>query len=122
MQKYFIFFMTGFIFLITTLAYGSSERTHRVTEFTNEKVNVWKTTIYPSISQTLTMHRHEYNRVLIALDDGVLKIKNDKGKVHYLNLVKNKVYYLKKDIPNELHSDENTTNHPINVLVIELKS
>lgn len=122
MYKYFVFFITGLIFLSTTLTYGASKTTHRITQFSNEKTNVWRTTIYPGKSQTLKMHRHEYNRVLVAFDDGVLKIKNDKGEVHDLKLIKNKAYYLKKDVPNELHSDENTTNHPIHVLVIELKS
>ncbi len=67
------------------------------------------------------MHRHDYDRVLVAFNEGVLKIKNDNGKVHYLKLVKDAAYFLKKDVPNELHSDENITNHPINVLVVELK-
>lgn len=120
MQKCLNLFILSLVLFVTTLSYGQSPKTNRVTEFSNEKVNVWETTIYPGSSQTLKMHRHEHNRVLVAFDDGVLKIKNDKGKVHYLNLKKNKPYYLKKDVLGELHSDENTTNHAIKVLVIEL--
>lgn len=68
------------------------------------------------------MHRHNYNRVLYAFDSGVLKFTNDKGESHLLNLEKDKAYFLTKDKPNELHTDENISDHPIKVLVIELKN
>ena len=67
------------------------------------------------------MHRHDYDRVLVALSNGTLKITNNKGDVHYLKLKKNKAYYLPKDPMDELHQDENITQHPITVMVIELK-
>lgn len=67
------------------------------------------------------MHRHDYDRVIVALSNGLLKITNDKGKTHYLKLEKNKAYYLTKDPLHELHKDENMTKHPITVMVIELK-
>jgi hypothetical protein len=95
--------------------------THRTPQFENDKVNVWKTVIYPSTSQSLQMHRHDNNRVLVAFDNGTLKITTDKGVVHYLKLEKNKAYYLTKETPGELHSDENISKHPIEVMVIELK-
>lgn len=99
----------------------ASANTARIPQFQNDKVSVWKTVIYPSKNQILKMHRHERDRVLVAFDDGELKIENNKGKVHYLKLEKDKSYYLSKDTPNEVHSDENITRHPIQVLVIELK-
>jgi hypothetical protein len=34
------------------------------------------------------MHRHDRDRVVVALTDGILKVKNDKRKVHYLHLIK----------------------------------
>ena len=67
------------------------------------------------------MHRHDYDRVIVALSNGVLKVTNNKGKTHELKLVKNKAYYLSKDPLHELHTDENMTKHPITVMVIELK-
>ncbi len=97
-------------------------QTNRIPFFSNEKVNVWKTIIYPNKEQILKMHRHEYNRVLVAFDNGTLKITNDKGKVHYLQLEKEKAYYLTKDVPGEFHTDENISQHPIKVIVIELKN
>ena len=93
----------------------------RISEFSNNKVNVWKTIIYPNKNQILKMHRREYNRVVVALDTGTLKITNNKGKTHYLNLEKDHAYYLTRDTRDELHTDENISEHPIKVLVIELK-
>jgi mannose-6-phosphate isomerase-like protein (cupin superfamily) len=95
--------------------------TKRIEQLDNAKVKVWKTIIYPSKQQTLSMHRHEQDRVVVALTNGTLKIKNDKGKVHYLHLKKGQSYYLTKDTPHELHSDQNVSGHPIEVIVIELK-
>lgn len=102
-------------------AQAKTPTTKRIKQFTTKQVSVWKTVIYPTSNQSLSMHRHEHNRVLVALTDGLLKITNDKGKVHYLRLQKDKAYYLKKDIPNELHKDENLAQFPIKVMVIELK-
>ena len=111
--------LIGSLFLISTL---QAHETTRVTQFSNEQVHVWKTVIYPSAKQALKMHRHEYDRVMIALDDGLLKITNDKGKVHYLKFTKNKAYFLAKDVANELHRDENMTGHPIQVMIVELQN
>lgn len=94
--------------------------TKRIEQFSNGRVTVWKTVVYPTTSQALTMHRHEHDRVVVALTDGSLKITNNHGKVHYFKLEKDKAYYLTKDVPNELHNDVNMTNHPIKVMVIEL--
>jgi len=120
MKKQMILLAINIIFSMIATTHASSN-TVRITEFSNDKVNVWRTTILPGTSQILKMHRHDYNRVLVAFDDGVLKIKNNKGDIHYLNLVKNKAYYLKKDLLDEIHSDENVTDHSISVLVTELK-
>jgi hypothetical protein len=106
---------------LTSINVWAADITHRTTEFTNDKVNVWQTIIYPSKGQQLKPHRHDYDRVVIALDDGKLKIVNDKGQEHDLVLKKNKSYYLTKDVPNELHTDENVSGHPLGVIVIELK-
>lgn len=111
------------IWIIVSLFFnaGIAQASKRIEQFSNDKVHVWKTILYPSAQQKLPMHRHEYDRVLVALTDGTLKITNDKGKVHYLNFKKHKAYYLPKDVPNELHTDENTTNHTIKVMMIELR-
>nr|WP_231865939.1 hypothetical protein [Legionella fallonii] len=103
------------------IVHAKNEATHREEQFSNNKVSVWKTIIYPASGQALTMHRHEHDRVVVALTDGLLKITNDKGKIHYLKLEKDKAYYLTKDVPDELHNDVNMTDHQVKVMVIELK-
>lgn len=95
--------------------------TKRISQINNTKVNVWKTIIYPTKKAQLMMHRHDYDRVVVALTDGLLKVTNSKDQVHYLKLEKGMSYYLKKDPEGELHVDENMTKHPVSVVVIELK-
>lgn len=120
MKKQFIV-LIAFVSLITMgNSQAQTQVTKRIPQFSNDQVNVWKTVIYPTSKQVLTMHRHEHNRIVVALSNGLLKITNDKGKIHYLRLEKNKAYYLAKDTPNELHKDENVTHQPIKVMVIEI--
>ncbi len=120
MRKRFI--VSIFLFIFMTSLSAATLTTLRIPQLSNDKVNVWETIIYPNTTQALKMHRHEYNRVVIALTDGVLKVTSDKGKVHYLKFAKGKAYYLTKDVPGELHTDENISHHPIKVFVIELKN
>ncbi len=108
-------------FLMNNLSNAALSKTGRIVQFSNDKVSVWKTVIYPNTSQVLKMHRHEHDRIVVAFTNGLLKITNDKGKVHYLKLQKNKAYYLPKDVPDELHKDQNVSSHPVKVLVVELK-
>jgi len=108
-------------FLSSMNSYAAVKETVRIPQLSNEKVAVWTTVIYPSKEQILKMHRHENDRVVVALDSGVIKVVNNKGKEHFLKLEKDKAYYLNKDVPGELHTDENMSKHPIRVLVIELK-
>ncbi len=106
---------------MSTALYAETPQTGRMPEFSNDQVNVWQTIIYPAQSQILKAHRHDFNRVLVAFDSGILKITNDKGKTHFLTLAKDHAYYLLKDIPGELHTDENISQSPIKVMVIEIK-
>ncbi|MFY7697538.1 MAG: hypothetical protein ACOVQX_01765 [Legionella sp.] len=109
-----------FMCVYSALVDAGSPMTKRISQFTNDKVSVWKTIIYPIHGQSLKMHRHEHDRVVVALTDGRLKVTNNQGQVHFLNFKKNQAYYLTRDIPNELHMDENLSSHPIEVMVIEL--
>lgn len=121
-MRYRLMLLVASLFLSMSHLSCASPSTTRISQFSNDKVSVWETVIYPNANQVLKMHRHEHDRVVVALSNGLLKITNDKGKVHYLKLEKNKAYYLTKDVPNERHNDENMSSHPIKVLVIELKS
>ncbi len=121
-MQYHLAILVTLAFLLTnSISSTAASATTRVAQFSNKKISVWETVIYPSKNQVLKMHRHEHDRVVVALNDGLLKITNDKARVHYLKLEKNKAYYLTKDIPRELHKDQNMSSHPIKVLVIELK-
>lgn len=104
-----------------TLGIAHAAMTKRIPQINNAKVNVWKTIVYTTKKAQLTMHRHDYDRVVVALTDGLLKITNNQNQVHYLKLEKGMSYYLKKDPAGELHVDENMTNYPVSVVVIELK-
>lgn len=109
----------------TSIAFASHtapQNTARESLLENKAVKVWKTTILPSKEQELSPHRHDRNRVVIALTDGKLKVVSSQGKIHYLNLKAHHAYYLEKDIPAETHTDENITTKPIQVIVVELKS
>lgn len=117
MHSSFNLVLAAIIMLASTI---TSAATNRIPQFSNDKVNVWKTTIYPQANEKLAAHRHEHDRVLIAFDDGVLKVVNDKGESHNLVLKKKEAYYLSKDVPNEMHTDENLSSHKIRVMVVEL--
>ena len=115
--------LSGMVFFVLTFgaAIAQEHHTQRIQEFSNDRVNVWKTMIYATSKAKLTMHRHDHDRVLVALTDGVLKVTNNVGQVHYLTFKQGKSSYLPKDPRDELHMDENVTNHLISVIVIELK-
>lgn len=114
-------YYTAALLLLCSLTTWANTTTKRISLLDNNQVNVWKTIIYPSRNQQLKMHRHEFNRVLIALNDGELKIVNDHGNAHYLKLKKEQAYFLNKDIQNELHTDENISGHLVKVVVVEIK-
>ncbi len=122
MFKYIKVTIQLFLFFIMMNAHADLKKTIRIPQFSNQEVTIWKTIIYPNNNHILKMHWHQYNRIVVALNNGVLKIVNDQGKIHYLKLEKDHAYYLTKDIPGRLHSDENITKAPIKVLVIELKN
>ena len=93
--------------------------THRVFQFENEHVRVWKTVIMPN--QPLKMHRHEVGRVIVGLKGGTLKKIEETGEVSDLVFDTGVAYWLDKDPPNTLHGDINLSDEPIEVMVIELK-
>jgi beta-alanine degradation protein BauB len=98
----------------------SPVETHRVFQFENEHVRVWKTVIMPH--QPLKMHRHDYARVLVGLKGGSLKKIEATGETSDLNFETGAAYWLTKDPAGSLHADVNESHEPIEVMVIELKS
>ena len=103
-----------------TFSSANSDASQHVPLFSNHKTNIWEETIYPNPKQKLMLHRHNYDRVLVALSDGVLKMTNANGQSHLIKITKNNTYYLLRDAPQQLHTDENISGHPIKMIVIEL--
>ena len=117
--------MKSFIFLLATVLghlslYGEGENTtHRVFQFENEHVRVWKTVIMPH--QPLKMHRHDCARVVVGLKGGSLTKIEETGETSELKFETGKAYWLDEDPPQTLHGDINESDEPIEVMVIELK-
>jgi beta-alanine degradation protein BauB len=115
-----------FLFIISVSTYLQSNEgapsaiTHRVFQFENEHVRVWKTVIMPN--QPLKMHRHDCARVLVGLKGGSLTKIEDTGETSELVFETGKAYWLTEDPPGTLHGDVNDSNEPIEVMVIEIKA
>lgn len=119
--------MTKFLWLFTfacfNLVQGNEElstKTHRVFQFENEHVRVWKTIIMPN--QPLKMHRHDCARVVVGLQGGTLTKIEDTGETSPLKFDTGVAYWLTEDPPGTLHGDINESDEPIEVMVIELKA
>ncbi len=94
-------------------------QTHRVLQFENEYVKVWKTVIMPH--QPLKLHRHDCARVIVGLKGGILTKIEETKETSLLNFETGMAYWLAEDPPNTLHGDVNESDEPIEVMVIELK-
>lgn len=94
--------------------------THRVFQFENEHVRVWKTVIMPN--QPLKTHRHDCARVIVGLKGGSLTKIEETGETSELNFETGNAYWLNEDPPGTLHGDVNESSEPIEVMVIEIKS
>lgn len=97
-----------------------TNQTHRVFQFENEHVRVWKTIIMPH--QPLKMHRHDCARVVVGLKGGTLTKIEETGETSDLNFESGAAYWLTEDPPGALHGDINESDEPIEVMVIELKA
>lgn len=94
--------------------------THRVFQFENEHVRVWRTVIMPR--EPLKMHRHDCARVVVGLKGGKLTKIEETGEISDLEFETGKAYWLGEDPPGTLHGDINESDEPIEVMVIELKA
>ena len=98
----------------------SEEQTHRVFQFENEHVKVWRTVIMPH--QPLSMHRHDRARIIVGLKGGTLKKIEDTGETTDLNIETGAAYWFTQDPPGTLHGDVNESDEPIEVMLIEIKT
>ena len=99
----------------------AGQPTRREPQFENEHLRVWKSVIMPK--QPLTLHRHDHGRALIALTGGTLKVVDSTGTtLHTYHWESGKAYWLDADPPGQMHADVNDTSHPIEVIVVELRT
>jgi quercetin dioxygenase-like cupin family protein len=94
-------------------------KTERISQFENDEVNVWKSIIAPN--SPLPLHRHDHPRVITALVGGTMKIEEQDGSSETHVWETGKSYWLSANAPGTLHTDVNTGNNPIEVMVVELK-
>ena len=93
--------------------------THRIPQFENAHVKVWKSVIVPN--QPLPAHRHEHGRVIVALQGGTIRIAEVSGESETQVWETGRAYWLPANPPRTLHTDRNMGDRPIEVMVIEVK-
>lgn len=94
--------------------------TQRIEQFENNDVHVWKAIITPNAP--LTMHRHDYPRVLVALDGGNVNVIQQAGGSELNHWETGKAYWLPASKPGTMHADALVGKKPIEVMVVELKN
>ena len=104
---------------LSTYPQTPAANTHRIPQFENEDVKVWRTIIEPGTP--LPLHHHDHPRVLVALTPGTLKIVEQSGTTQTLILKVGEAYWLPAMAPGALHQDINATGQPIEVMVVELE-
>ena len=93
--------------------------TQRIPQFENAHVKVWKSTIVPN--GPLPLHRHDHGRVIIALQGGTMKIEDQSGTSETHVWETGKAYWLPANPPSTMHRDINVSDHPIEVMVVEVE-
>lgn len=111
--------LSAFLSLLFSLTALSAATTHREKQCENRDIVVWKTIIEPN--QPLVMHRHNCRRLIVALTDVNLLVKNDRGQSHHLIMKQGTARILPPDKRKELHCDIDQSHHPMEVMVIEFK-
>jgi quercetin dioxygenase-like cupin family protein len=110
------------IFLATSAVWSSDQpsSTQRTPQFENSYVKVWKSTIVPNAP--LAFHRHDHGRVIIALQGGTMKIEEQSGTSETHVWETGKAYWLPANPPHTMHRDVNVSDHPIEVMVVEVEN
>lgn len=105
--------------LIALASQQAAMQTERITQFENDEVKVWKSVVAPN--SPLPLHRHDHPRVITALVGGTMKIVEQNGSSETHVWETGKSYWLPANALGALHTDVNTGNNPIEVMVVELK-
>ena len=112
--------ITAIIFVVSAVwSADRSPATQRIPQFENAHVKVWKSTIVPNAP--LPLHRHDHGRVIVALQGGTMKIEDQSGTSETHVWETGKAYWLPANPPNTIHRDVNVSDHPIEVMVVEVE-
>ncbi|MFC3909390.1 hypothetical protein ACFORL_09935 [Legionella dresdenensis] len=109
----------SFLILLQPQVYAANCQTMREIYIENKTTKVWKTVICPG--QKLPFHTHQYARVVIPEQDGILQVIYRSGKKEMLKLEKKTPIYLSKEQGKYSHQDLNIGKKPLEVTVIELR-
>lgn len=87
----------------------------------SSEVMIWRSIIPPKQANTsgLSMHRHNYSRLLIPLTPGTLQRVDADGSTTNYILEVGKPVPLTVDTADGFHTDENLGNKPIEVMVVQ---
>lgn len=120
MNKSWLYIFT--LFTVASPVLACTCTTKRESFFEKKDVKAWATEICPH--ERLPFHTHAYARVLIAKNDGTLKVvyKNASIPSITIRLHKNKPVYLDASEGHYPHQDINIGKKPLGLTVIELKT
>ena len=71
--------------------------------------------------QGVAMHTHQHPRVIIPLTGGTMKIAYEDGSSETHVFEVGKAYWLSSEEGKNRHADVNTSDKPVEVMVVELK-
>jgi hypothetical protein len=91
----------------------------RLPQFDNPRAASWTSVIPPHTESTF--HRHDRQRVVVAITSGDLKTITPEGKVTVTRYEAGKSYWFEPMAPGETHKDVNDTDRTITVVTVELK-
>jgi hypothetical protein len=106
---------------LTYVVFGFSQTAamQRLPQFDNPRAASWTSVIPPHTESTF--HRHDRQRVIVAITSGDLKTITPEGKVTVTRYEAGKSYWFEPMPAGETHKDVNDTDRTITVVTVELK-
>lgn len=114
-----LFVLSALLIAMTETSAVPTAQTGRIPQFENAHVKVWKSTVLPN--QPLPPHRHDHGRVIVAMQGGTMKVADVSGPSETHVWETGKAYWLPANPPGTMHTDVNTGDKPIEVMVVEIE-
>lgn len=105
--------------LVSQIVSAEPCQTQRKILIDNPDAKVWKSTICPN--EKLPFHMHQFSRVVIPSENGILKVVYQSGRVASIQLIQHQPVYLDKAQGMEPHQDVNLSQRALHLTVIELR-